>query len=588
MALSLISCSKFDDSDLWSAINRNSSEIAALKEQCNRLNGDVADLQQLVSALAAGDCITDCIALTDGTGYTLVFKSGKTVMINCNAAGQNGQNGQNGKDGKDGIDGKDGKDGQDGSTPSIGVAQDTDGNWYWTLDGEWLLDDSGNKVKANGTDGKDGRDGADAPVPMFKIENGMWNISLDGGASWTEIGKATGEDGKDGRDGEDGAGDASFFKDVIVGAESITFVLADGSAITLPFNPSEQASPAITGECANVDDESAEITGWCKMDGSEGLSVVFGIEYSATDLTTDASQWFMKEKDAEGKFVCRISGLKAETKYYYRAFAYFNGTYYFGDVKTFTTTKSDGGDPPTPGEIVNVTVAEFVAAPVDPVQNYRLKGKVKGPINTKYGNFDIVDETGSVYVYGTDNFDKYASEFVEGGIVTFVGKRGEYNGKIEVLEGWIEYYEAPQSGDDGGDDDGDDGGETGGVSWSLGQNATDVEVIANGTKFNGLKLGSSKNSGEAKIIIPAGAKSLKFCCVGWNGKPSEVEITDGAGNVISTIEPASNAGAKENPPFTLTVSDSDYYTISLSGQTTLIVRTTSSGPRAIFFDFTAV
>lgn len=583
MLFSLASCSKFDDSELWAAINRNSSEIAALKEQCNRLNGDVADLQQLVSALAAGDCITDCIALTDGTGYTLVFKSGKTIVINCSAAVQNG------KDGKDGTDGKDGQDGQDGRTPSIGVAQDTDGNWYWTLDGEWLLDGSGNKVRANGTDGKDGSDGADAPVPMFKIENGMWHISLDGGASWTELGKATGEDGRDGKDGQDGrdgeGGDSSFFRDVIVGEDSITFVLADGSAITLPFNPSEQASPAITGECTDVDDESAKITGWCMLDGTEGLSVVFGIEYSATDLTTAASQSFAKEKDAEGKFICPISGLKAETKYYYRAFAYFNGAYYYGDVKTFTTAKSDGGDtPPTPGEIVDATVAEFIAAPVDPVQNYRLKGKVKGPINTKYGNFDIVDETGSVYVYGTDNFDKYASEFVEGGIVTFVGKRGEYNGKVEVLEGWIEYYEAPQSGDDGGDD----GGETGAVSWSLGQNASDVEVVANGTGYKGLKLGTSKNPGEAKLIIPEGAKSLKFCCVGWNGKPSKVEIVDGAGNVISTIEPASNAGAKENPPFTMTVSDSDYYTVSPGGQTTLIVRTTNSGQRAILFDFSAI
>lgn len=117
----------------------------------------------------------------------------------------------------------------------------------------------------------------------------------------------------------------------------------------------------------------------------------------------------------------------------------------------------DGGDtPPTPGEIVDATVAEFIKAPVGE-QNYRLKGTVKGPINTQYGNFDIVDATGTVYVYGTSNFADYASQFEEGGTVTFVGQRGEYKGKIEVLNGYIEKYESGQGGT------GDDGGEGGDV-----------------------------------------------------------------------------------------------------------------------------
>ena len=117
----------------------------------------------------------------------------------------------------------------------------------------------------------------------------------------------------------------------------------------------------------------------------------------------------------------------------------------------------DGGNtPPTPGEIVDATVAEFIKAPVGE-QNYRLKGTVKGPINTQYGNFDIVDATGTVYVYGTSNFADYASQFEEGGTVTFVGQRGEYKGKIEVLNGYIEKYESGQGGS------GDDGGEGGDV-----------------------------------------------------------------------------------------------------------------------------
>ena len=68
-------------------------------------------------------------------------------------------NGIDGKDGKDGIDGNDGK---DGLPPLISIAQDeADGNWYWTLNGEWLLDANNQRVRANGIDGIDGKDGID-------------------------------------------------------------------------------------------------------------------------------------------------------------------------------------------------------------------------------------------------------------------------------------------------------------------------------------------------------------------------------------------------------------------------------------------
>jgi hypothetical protein len=113
--------------------------------------------------------------------------------------------------------------------PVIGVAQDIDGVYYWTLNGEWLLDDNGNKLPVSGkdgqngtngsngqdgTDGKDGQDGEDGKdgadgqdgkdgiTPQLKIEDGYWFISYDNGATWTQLDKATGEDGKDGENGD--------------------------------------------------------------------------------------------------------------------------------------------------------------------------------------------------------------------------------------------------------------------------------------------------------------------------------------------------------------------------------------------------
>ncbi len=148
--------------------------IEALEELCSQMNSDIASLKTIVEALQNADYITDVVPVTEnGTviGYEIHFAKSGTITI---------------------YHGKDGEDGQDGYTPEIGVRQDTDGRYYWTLDGEWLLDDNGNKIHVNREDGQDGI------TPILKIEDGYWYVSYDNGATWTQLGKATGEDGQDG------------------------------------------------------------------------------------------------------------------------------------------------------------------------------------------------------------------------------------------------------------------------------------------------------------------------------------------------------------------------------------------------------
>ena len=86
------------------------------------------------------------------------------------------------------LNGKDGADGEDGVSPTVGVKKDTDGNYYWTLNGEWLLV-GGEKVRANGQDGASGKDGKDAPQTQFKVEDGKWYVKVGDGA-WTYVGEA--------------------------------------------------------------------------------------------------------------------------------------------------------------------------------------------------------------------------------------------------------------------------------------------------------------------------------------------------------------------------------------------------------------
>ena len=87
------------------------------------------------------------------------------------------------------------------------------------------------------------------------------------------------------------------------------------------------------------------------------------------------------------------------------------------------------------GSIVDATVAEFIAAEVGNTQ-YRLSGVITSITSTTYGNFYIQDFSGNTYVYGLDDFAD--SGLKEGDIVTLVGKRGVYNGKIEVLDAVLE------------------------------------------------------------------------------------------------------------------------------------------------------
>lgn len=80
------------------------------------------------------------------------------------------------------------------------------------------------------------------------------------------------------------------------------------------------------------------------------------------------------------------------------------------------------------GAIVDATVAQFLAAEVGNTQ-YRLTGVITKVVKADYGNVNIKDFSGEVYVYGIGakgDFEKLGLK--EGDIVTLVGKRGDYNG----------------------------------------------------------------------------------------------------------------------------------------------------------------
>lgn len=265
--LSLVSCTEYDEVAMWNKNEDTGSRLAALEELCSQLNTNIVSLQQIVEALQGNDYVTGVVPVVENgetVGYTISFSKSGPVTIYHGKKGENGQN---------------------GTTPVIGVEQDTDGLYYWTLDGEWLTDDEGSKILAqgmagksayelavekgyrgtldewlaslNGSNGDDGKSayelavengyqgteeewlaslkgsagdqGDDGVTPKLEVrDDGYWYISYDNGQTWNKLGPATGDPGEDGD---------SMFSDIDVSdPDYLVLTLAEtGASIKLPY-----------------------------------------------------------------------------------------------------------------------------------------------------------------------------------------------------------------------------------------------------------------------------------------------------------------------------------------------------------------
>ena len=170
----------YDDSKVWEELNSQSAKITALETLTSTMNNNINSLQSITSALQ-GNVTINSVTATDN-GYVISFSDGKSATI---------------------------KNGADAETPKFGAKADTDGAYYWTLNGEWLKDASGNKVPTGVT-------------PKIKIENDQWQVSYDNGKTYSKI------------DGQ-GAAITCIFESVTTDANYATFTLSDGSVITVPL-----------------------------------------------------------------------------------------------------------------------------------------------------------------------------------------------------------------------------------------------------------------------------------------------------------------------------------------------------------------
>ena len=91
----------------------------------------------------------------------------------------------------------------------------------------------------------------------------------------------------------------------------------------------------------------------------------------------------------------------------------------------------------------------------------------------------------------------------------------------------------------------------------------------NGASCSGFKLGTSNNAGffTSAAVGVSGTKTLGFYAMAWKGKTATLYIKVEGTEEVKSVALKANDGATGNPPYTITVTDADYYSVELTGLT---------------------
>lgn len=201
-------------------------------------------------------------------------------------------------------------------------------------------------------------------------------------------------------------------------------------------------------------DRSTTVT-FTTTDGKKSYSAETSVSQKGAIIASNIADF---NAAAVGSTIYRLSGVVtkiANTKYGNFYIKDYSGeTYVYGiddfagsgikegDIVTLTGTRGQyketievmGAKVEKVTPVTTTTVADFVAQPKNASKYYKLTGTVKNIVNTTYGNFDLVDESGSVYIYGLlTGWNGAAKQFASLGIkdgdnITLITVREEYNG----------------------------------------------------------------------------------------------------------------------------------------------------------------
>lgn len=249
-ALCLVSCTKELD-ELDGTLHKLELRVTQVEVALQAVQSDIKAMQILAKAQDAGIKISS-VTPTEQGGFVIAFSNGQSFTINS---------------GIDGLDGEDAK--------ALSIAKDTDGVWYWTLGGEWMLDATGAKCIVCGYDGIDG------VVPQIRVNDGQWEVSVDGGLTWTVL-------------CDDRYAPSSI--KIVETASDVTFELADGKKIVIKKGPAFRLV-AETVDFAVAGGEELEVPYVVEGgDGTVSLTVYFCSDGYEADVVGDGNSGTIKVK----------------------------------------------------------------------------------------------------------------------------------------------------------------------------------------------------------------------------------------------------------------------------------------------------
>ena len=200
----------------------------------------------------------------------------------------------------------------------------------------------------------------------------------------------------------------------------------------------------------NSDADLARHTMWASTDFDGDVSKATWTQLNYKPVASPTNTWDFYAANTVGLPEAFLNKDKVYIAYRYQCTSANASTWELKEfsIKEGIAPPDDDPHPGTPAE--EITIGEFLNR-ADPNTTYRLTGTVKNISNTLYGNFDLVDATGSVYIYGLLDKDGNAKNFEsigikEGDTVTLEGKYKDFNGKAEIANA---QYISHVSGGDG-------------------------------------------------------------------------------------------------------------------------------------------
>ena len=228
-----------------------------------------------------------------------------------------------------------------------------------------------------------------------------------------------------------------------------------------------------------------------------------------------------------------------------------------------------------------VVTAQPVAAPVFKPEAGEVEAGTKVTISCD------TEEAVIYFKIGEGEYQAYDAEagieISEAVTITAIAKKEGMNDSEEVVAA---YTIKAASGDE---EDFSSNVEFAGVNSAYTDNVLNVNGVE---KVANMKFGTSSKFGDGTISLPAGTTAVSFYAIGWKGADASLKFT--VGETEFTVDVAGNDGATGNSPYTVTVTDSDKYSLEfaapLAAATTVKVETyagTNSGKRAFIFAINA-